>query len=220
MAKSTPPDQVTLAGATVPQLGPYVFVPVGAATGFNRVRKNVPTAVRAFRLVSTPELKMVIAGTAMLTDAVLAELLPETEKGRLHQGCWISDDSRIRIVPTLPRREFLAAMALARGVVYPSRYEGFGLPLLEAMALGVPLIASRATSVPEIVQDAAWLVPPDDVEGFTHAMQTLVANPGQTETLVATGLQRMADFTWERMGTAMTRLFLQQIEVPPVRTIG
>ena len=105
---------------------PYFLVPVGAATGFNRARKTFRTAVKAYRGIKARTAKLVIAGTATLTDRVLAELLPSNETGSIRGERWVSDDGAITILPTVSRADLLVLMRHAVAVVYPSRYEGFG----------------------------------------------------------------------------------------------
>lgn len=185
---------------------PYFFLPVGAGTGFNRKRKNVPTAIRAFRQLQM-SVRLIVAGTVTLTDAVLGELLPPDETGSMRDGCWYAADERVLVLPTLPRDVFLRAMRHAVGVIYPSRYEGFGLPTLEAMALGVPLIVSRAACLPEIVGDAAVLAGPDDVPGFTAAMRTLLEDAPARAELIHRGEARVRLFSLENLGRRMIELF-------------
>jgi glycosyltransferase involved in cell wall biosynthesis len=86
----------------------------------------------------------------------------------------------------------------ASALVYPSRYEGFGLPLLEAMACGTPVIASRAASIPEVVGEAGVLLDPDDAEGWTRAIARVVGEADVRARLRDQGLARAAGFTWER----------------------
>lgn len=185
---------------------PYFLVPVGAATGFNRARKNVPTAVKAFRGMKSGIPKLVIAGTATLTEKVLAELLPARETGTLHKERWVSDDGAITILPTVSRADLLVLMKHAVAVVYPSRYEGFGLPTVEAMAIGTPLIASRATSIPEIVGDAGFLLDPDDVEGFAAAMSSLSMGSPVRNDFISRGERRTGLFSLNHMGQQLTNL--------------
>ena len=192
--------------------GEYLFSPVGAATGFNRVRKNLPVAVEAFRQLvagGIANVKFIVASTGLLHEKMLKELLPESEfaGGTIANGAWRSADDRIRVLPNLDRGPFLRAMAHARAVVYPSRYEGFGLPVIEAMALGVALLGSRATSIPEVAGDAAYLVNPDGREEFRQAMFELLTWPELREELIANGRKRVAQFTPERMGDSMWKLF-------------
>jgi glycosyltransferase involved in cell wall biosynthesis len=86
----------------------------------------------------------------------------------------------------------------ATALVYPSLYEGFGLPLLEAMASGTPVIASRAASIPEVVGDAGMLIDPDDGPGWADAIVKVVNDEHLREQLRTRGLTRASTFTWER----------------------
>lgn len=89
-----------------------------------------------------------------------------------------------------------ALMEGAEIFLFPSIYEGFGMPPLEAMACGTPVIVSNAASLPEIVSDAAVQVPPNDVEGMTEAMRYLLLNPGIREEYIQKGMTRAGEFTW------------------------
>ena len=82
--------------------------------------------------------------------------------------------------------------------VYPSIYEGFGLPLLEAMKSGVPVITSNVTSLPEIAGDAACLVDPLDVSSIGAGIERLANDNAMRSELVSRGLNRAAQFTWDR----------------------
>ena len=94
--------------------------------------------------------------------------------------------------------------ALYRGAiafVYPSLYEGFGLPLLEAMISGVPVIASRAGSIPEVVGDAALLLDPLDHRVWTQAIVDVVNDEQKRARMRTAGLSRVSEFTWRRTAT-------------------
>jgi glycosyltransferase involved in cell wall biosynthesis len=83
-------------------------------------------------------------------------------------------------------------------LVYPSRYEGFGLPALEAMACGTPVIASRAASLPEVVGDAGTLLDPDDEAGWAEEIARVVGDEFHSARMRKAGLTRARDFTWGR----------------------
>ena len=93
----------------------------------------------------------------------------------------------------------LAALyRLADVFVFPSLYEGFGLPPLEAMACGLPVVASTAPALREVLDGAALLVQPHDVDGLAEAMAAALGNPDVAAHLREAGLQRAALFSWER----------------------
>jgi alpha-1,3-rhamnosyl/mannosyltransferase len=97
----------------------------------------------------------------------------------------------------------------AAALVYPSRYEGFGLPVVEAMASGTPVIASRAGSIPEVLGDAGVLLGPDDIAGWTDAIVDIVADAGRRARLREQGLNRAAAFTWERTARLTHEVYRQ-----------
>jgi glycosyltransferase involved in cell wall biosynthesis len=83
----------------------------------------------------------------------------------------------------------------ATGLVYPSRYEGFGLPIAEAMAMGCPVIASNTTALPEVVGDAGILVDPDDVDAWIDAMLRLLDEDHFRLALITAGHERVRSLT-------------------------
>lgn len=87
---------------------------------------------------------------------------------------------------------------LSSVMVMPSRYEGFGLPVVEAMMRGVPVIASNTSSLPEVAGDAALLVSPGSPEEIRAAIQRVIGNPEESSRLSSAGLARSADFSWQR----------------------
>lgn len=82
--------------------------------------------------------------------------------------------------------------------VFPSLYEGFGLPVLEAMACGAPVLSSNAASLPEVVGDAGVLLPPDDPDAWSHALADLLSRPDQLQAMRHRSLARAEDFSWRR----------------------
>lgn len=92
-------------------------------------------------------------------------------------------------------------------LAYPSRYEGFGLPLLEAMACGTPVVASRAASMPEVVGSAGILVDPDDTRAWREALAAVLLTPATGAALREAGLTHAATFTWARTALATVEVY-------------
>jgi glycosyltransferase involved in cell wall biosynthesis len=91
-----------------------------------------------------------------------------------------------------------ALYSAATVFVYPSLYEGFGLPPLEAMACGAPVISTNAASLPEVVADAALLIDPSDTVALAQALSDVLTRPALQADLIERGLRRAARFSWER----------------------
>jgi glycosyltransferase involved in cell wall biosynthesis len=104
----------------------------------------------------------------------------------------------VRFLGFVPKEDLVALYSSARVFAFPSIYEGFGLPVLEAMACGCPVIASNSSSIPEIVQDAGILIDPGDPELLADAILRLLKNPGFAKELSEMGLQRAAQFSWRK----------------------
>lgn len=156
--------------------------PYALFVGTIEPRKGISLLVEAMNRVreTRPELQLVIAG-----PRGWGEVSGLGEPWVRELGTVGDDD-----LDALYRRASLCAV--------PSRYEGFGLPALEAMARGCPLLASNTTSLPEVVGDAGVLLPVDDPEAWSAAIGEVLDDPGRRRVLVDRGRRRATGFTWER----------------------
>ncbi|MCD4700461.1 MAG: glycosyltransferase family 4 protein [Candidatus Aegiribacteria sp.] len=106
-------------------------------------------------------------------------------------------EDRIKLTGFVDREDIPALLSLAGAFIYPSLYEGFGLPVLEAMACGTPVITSNVSSMPEIAGDAALLVDPLSTESIANAISILAHDEGKRTLLRERGLERAGEFSWE-----------------------
>ncbi|MGZ5299842.1 MAG: glycosyltransferase family 4 protein, partial [Actinomycetota bacterium] len=172
---------------------PYVL-----SVGTLEPRKNLVRLVRAYRQVA-PDVPhaLVLAGMpGWRTEALEAELA-RPGPGTIVRTGHVSDD---------------ALDALYRGAdvfAYPSLYEGFGLPVVEAMAHGVPTLASNTSSLPQVVGDAALLVDPTDVSEIAEGLARLLTETAPADDLRQRGLQRAATFTWAATARATLDVYRQ-----------
>ena len=166
-------------------------------------RKNLAQLIRAFfRLLDEqqlPDTYLVLAGSkeqGWMYDEILsvAESSPEHSSRLMFTG-YVADED----LPAL----YSGALAF----VFPSLYEGFGLPALEAMACGTPVITSNTTSLPEVVGDAALLVDPTDLDQLCAAISTIVSDRSLREELRRKGLSRAAEFSWKRTAELTAKVY-------------
>ena len=172
--------------------GPYVLF-----VGGIEPRKNLEHLVRAFAMSDSGHLSLVLAGGPVRwypeaterLDAVI-QLLPESVRARIVRTDYVSE------------RDKLALLSGATVLAYPSIYEGFGFPVLEAFAAGVPVLTSNVSSLVEVAGEAAVLVDPADVDAIAAALSELVADEDLRAVLSAAGVARASRFTWEATARA------------------
>lgn len=109
----------------------------------------------------------------------------------------------------VPTEDLPGLFSLATLFVFPSLYEGFGLPPLEAMACGTPVLSSNRSSLPEICADAAHLVDPENVEDLVHSLEMLLSDPDRRRELSARGLARARDFSWDHAAQQTAAIYQQ-----------
>jgi len=105
-------------------------------------------------------------------------------------------------VGTVTEGQLLTLYQTAMVMAYPSRYEGFGLPVLEAMACGAPVVASRSASLPDVAGDAGMLVDAEDPRAWADALRAVLGDANRASALAQAGIARAAQFTWTRTATA------------------
>ncbi|MCC5953328.1 MAG: glycosyltransferase family 4 protein [Acidimicrobiia bacterium] len=168
------------------------------ALGTVEPRKNLPRLVAAWdRLADDdPDLRLVVAGAdGWGSDGLDGAVTVARHAERIVRLGWVDAAER---------------SALLRGatvLAYPSLYEGFGLPPLEAMSVGVPVVAGRAGALPEVVADAAMLVDPLDVDAIAEGLAGVLDDEANAAKLVARGHARVADFSWDRTTEELVELY-------------
>lgn len=194
------PDAATLDRLRASHLLPEHFI---LAVGTLEPRKNLVRTVEALALLRDRGLPhhLVLAGMTYFGEGPLhAAIARHGLEGRVHLRGFVPDE------------ELPALYSLAELFVYPSLYEGFGIPVLEAMACGTPVAASGTTSVPEVAGDAALLFDPTDVAAMADAMARMLEDSALAARLRAAGLARSAQFTWERTARETMAVYARCLE--------
>ena len=192
---------VTALGDPSPEIAEIVAgAPYVLAIGSLEPRKNLPYLVAAFGSIAGahPDLRLVLAGPdgpgRPAVDAAVAEL-DESVRARVLITGGVSDAGRV------------ALLAHAHVLAYPSLYEGFGFPVLEAMSIGVPVVAARAGSIPEVAGDAATLVGPTDVHALGEALTALVDDDARRAEQIARGHDQARRFSWVETAHGLAALY-------------
>jgi glycosyltransferase involved in cell wall biosynthesis len=113
----------------------------------------------------------------------------------------------VRFLGFVPANTLSILYRLADAFVFPSLYEGFGLPPLEAMASGTPVVTSNVSSLPEVVGNAAMLVDPYDVDSIANGIQTVLEDSAYREKLTKNGLKRSQIYSWERSVVKIKQIY-------------
>jgi glycosyltransferase involved in cell wall biosynthesis len=120
--------------------------------------------------------------------------------------------SAVRLVGYLPETDKVALLGGAICLAFPSLYEGFGFPVLEAMACGTPVLTSDASSLPELAGHAALLVDPLDVDAIREGLQTLVTDDDVRSSLRVAGLARASSFDWSETARRTAAVLHEAVE--------
>ena len=174
-------------------------------------RKNHTMLLHAFGalLATEPDVVLAIAG----------------KHGWLYQDFLAALDNsglepHVRLLNRVPDADLPALMSAASVFAFPSLYEGFGLPPLEAMACGTPVLCSTAASLPEVVGDGGWLLNPLTPAEWTRALQRLLSEPEARSTLIERARKQAANFTWRQTAIATRAVYQQLLQTEPRRNAG
>lgn len=166
--------------------------------GLIEPRKNIPLLIDAFKLLieSGVDQSLVIVGGF---GWGYRNILKQIEK--------IAIKNKIHFTGYIPTKHLPVIYNMASVFVYPTYYEGFGFPPLEAMACGTPVVSTDVSSIPEIVGDAGILVPTGDVNALLNAVTEILENQSLREGLIRKGKKRASLFTWERTAQETVKVY-------------
>ena len=175
--------------------GPY-FMFVGRI----EAKKNIPNLIKAFgefrKNNPNDEHKLVLIGK---TGYAFEEVEENIFQYKLEP--WV------KILPYLPTEEVVFLLNNAKLFIFPSNYEGFGMPVLEAMACGCPVICSNTTALPEVAGEAAIKFNPQKIEAMAKAIETVVNNPQIGAALVGKGFEQIKKYSWEKCARETLEVF-------------
>jgi glycosyltransferase involved in cell wall biosynthesis len=205
---------------------PAAPLPVGLEPGFILAvgtvepRKNYQRLLAAYRKLRRESVSVSAGARPGVPELVIAGRPGWAYGDTLER---IKDEPGVRYLGHVDDATLSALYQSAAVLAFASLYEGFGLPLLEAMAHGIPAVVGNAGALPELADGAAVLVDPEDVDSIAGGLERLLADAALREKLGAEGRRRSAGFTWER-AAAVTREVLRRIAskvgAPPSRTMA
>ena len=172
---------------------PYIF-----SIGTVQPRKNYARLIEALAALGPEyaDFHLVIAGGRGWMDSPIYQAVEQAQ---------LAD--RVHFIGFAKEADLPALYSMAACVAYPSLYEGFGFPVLEAMACGTPVITSTVSSMPEVAGDAALLVDPYDTGAIADALRQLLADEALRADLVARGFEQAAQFTWARTARQLSAIY-------------
>jgi len=197
LAASPPPDEIERVRDRFMLGSPFILY-----TGNIKPHKNVDRLIEAYAILRQrgyEHVKLLIIGEEISRFPALRRLV---HRHQLH--------GHVRFFGFVPDATLSVLYRLASVFVFPSLYEGFGLPPLEAMATGVPVITSNVSSLPEVVGDAALLIDPLDPGAIADAMARVLSEPALRAELVRRGYERAKVFSWSRAAARIREVYVEQ----------
>jgi len=171
------PDESVFSTLQLPQKKFFLFV------GSPSPNKNLGAAIKAFEALQASDYKFVIVGAA--NESVFGDGLSTVPPGIVLTG-------------KIPDAQVKALMMKASALIFPSLYEGFGIPPIEAMMCGCPVVAAKIPAVTEVCGDAAMYFDPANLESIIFALKKAIAEPALLQSITETGLERAKSYTWQK----------------------
>jgi glycosyltransferase involved in cell wall biosynthesis len=205
----------------LPQI-PAAPLPAGLEPGFIlsvstiEPRKNYPRLLAAYRKLRHESVPVIIGGRVGVPELVIAGRPGWAYGDTLER---IKAEPGVRYLGHVDDATLTALYESAAVLAFPSLYEGFGLPLLEAMSYGVPAVVGNVGALPELAGQAAVLVDPEDVASIASGLERVLADASLRKKLISAGKRRAAEFTWERTANA-TRDVLRRIAASTQRKVA
>jgi glycosyltransferase involved in cell wall biosynthesis len=172
-------------------------------------KKNVGRLIEAY-LASGARSPLVVVGRRAWGADVELSLIQRDETQPMRAVF-----KNIRRIDYLPKRLLVQLIRGAKAVTFPSLYEGFGLPVLEAMSEGAPVITSNTSSLPEVAGNAAMLVDPYDVSAIAHALKTLDGDAAMRQTMMMAGLEQAENFSMQVYRDRLSRMYAAVLAQEP-----
>ena len=164
-------------------------------------RKNLARVLEAF---------MQLQQDSDAPEAALQLVIVGPASWRAHETFALAEQSaQVRFTDYVSDEDLQVLYHRASALVFPSLYEGFGLPVLEAMQQGTPVITSNTSSLPEVAGDAALLVDPEDSQAIAAAVRRIISDPAYSAALVAKGRERVKQFSWQTTASLTLELYQQ-----------
>lgn len=176
----------------------YFFYPAASYPHKNHIR-----LLQAFKRMksSYPDVKLVLTGMAHDAEHGIQQMITDLDL-----------TSTVLKLGYIPYEHLPCLYAGALGLVFPSLFEGYGIPVLEAMTLGCPVICSNTTSLPELVGEAALTIDPLDIDAIVCAMQKMLRKPALRQSLTEAGQQRAKAFTWSQAAVQTAAVYREVLE--------
>jgi glycosyltransferase involved in cell wall biosynthesis len=175
--------------------------PFFLSVGSSLPHKNLPRLIEAFAEVAADiPYDLVIVGENFSYKQLLEQCIG---------AAGLSGTGRVRLLGFVSRADLISLYRHAEAYVFPSLYEGFGIPALEAMDCGCPVLAARCTSLPEVIGEAGLLFEPTDVHDIARCLKTFYHDPAIRISLIEKGSRRAKEFSWERMARETLHVYEQ-----------